>query len=119
MAIQSINLKDQPPKDQPPKDQPPKDQPPKDQPPKDQPPKDQPPKDQPPKDQPPKDQPTLNSINTDKKNQILDDINRIDNWANVGSDNGLFDQQDTADEKTFDYIQDKLKNARTTFNKTI
>ncbi len=46
----------------------------------------------------------------------MEEINRIDNWANVGSDNGLFDKQKEVDETAFEDIQTKLKDARISLN---
>ena len=48
----------------------------------------------------------------DKKNSLLKEINRIDNWANVASDNGLFDTEQNKDKNIFEEIQEKLKDAR-------
>ncbi len=48
----------------------------------------------------------------DKKNSLLKEINRIDNWANVASDNGLFDTEQNKDKNIFEEIQERLKDAR-------
>ena len=48
----------------------------------------------------------------DKKKSLLKEINRIDNWANVASDNGLFDTEQNKDKNIFEEIQERLKDAR-------
>jgi hypothetical protein len=48
----------------------------------------------------------------DKKNSLLKEINRIDNWANVAADNGLFDTKQNNDKNIFEEIQGRLKDAR-------
>ena len=46
------------------------------------------------------------------KNSLLKEINRIDNWSNVASDNGLFDTNQNKDKKFFEEIQERIRDAR-------
>ena len=46
-----------------------------------------------------------------RKRRLQKEINRIDNWTNTASDNGLFDNIQSGDER-FEEIQSNLKNAR-------
>lgn len=46
-----------------------------------------------------------------QKRKLQKEINRIDNWTNAASDNGLFDNIQSGDER-FEEIQSNLKNAR-------
>ena len=51
-----------------------------------------------------------------RKKSLLLEINRIDNWTSVASDNGLFDHQKKVPTESFKDIQDDLKRARDYLN---